>query len=185
MRFRHMKRTVALLAVALLAASFTPNTADAKARCVGVSPQSIFGTVTAVRSGVFTLHTNAPVGDVNVYMPDRDVRTTGGVALRPGVYAGVWGCLPSGSHDFISEEVTISSSEATYPAQYRYSNDDRFIEGRVDQIGPKGILVHGTARKDTWVVTNQTGFAVGQTVRARGRFQSDGDFTAITVDVVR
>ncbi len=117
-------------------------------------------------------------------MPDQDVRNVGGIRLRPGVYAGVWGCLPPGSRDFISEEVTISSSAATYPAQYRYAAE-KIIYGRIDRVAQGRILVHATARRDTWVYTNESGFERGQTVEVAGHFDSNGTFVASRVTVER
>ncbi len=148
--------------------------------------QSVFGTVTEVNGLQFRLRREAPHGYLDIHMPDNDVRAVGGVTLRPGVFAGVFGCLPPQSHDFISEEVTISSSEATYPRQYRYSSRDTdSIYGRVDTVRPDRLLVRSTAGRDTWVITHRTGIATGQTVRVIGYFKSNGTFVADTVTVVQ
>lgn len=177
-----MKRTVALLGAALLAASFAPKAANAAPRCEGVHQQSIFGTVIDVRNGEFTVHQDPPAGDVNVYMPDNDIRNVGGASLRRGVYAGVFGCFPAGSRQFISEEITLSPSAATYPAEYRYATE-RVIYGRVDRVEQGRILVHGTARRDTWVATDKMGFSTGETVKVIGHLDPNGVFVARRITV--
>jgi hypothetical protein len=179
-----MKRTVALLAAALLAAGIAPATARA-AGCVGVRPQSLFGTVESVHPGYFTLRTNSAAGQVNVRTQDAHF-VYDGLNLNPGVYAGVYGCMAPNDRAFIGETITLASNAQSYPARFRYTSPDKYVEGTVVETRPGQILIHNNrADEDVWVSTNQTGFARDALVRANGYFiEGDRGFVASSVEAV-
>lgn len=168
------------LAVAL------PIASSAQGACP-VRETSIFGTVRAVGPNQFTLQTNSRMGDIHVYARGARVNTNG-VALQPGVFAGVYGCLTPGDYSFRASRVTLSSSAQTYPnaGGSRYESGDTWIQGRIDAVAPGRILIDsGHGHGNTWVRTSAPGLRTGQLIQAVGRF-TPGDrlFVASSVTVL-
>ncbi|HET9030283.1 MAG TPA: hypothetical protein VFN49_08900 [Candidatus Aquilonibacter sp.] len=185
-----MKRTHALLTAVLLggAAAAAPHAAQAAQNCGSVARTSYFGTVTTVHPAYFTLHTNAAIGSLHVYTHGAHVNYNG-QALRPGVWAGVYGCNWRSRDGLVAEDVTLSSTQASYPGDPddRYTSGDRVVQGRIDSVRADRILIDsGNGHGNTWVLTNGAqSFQTGELVRATGSFsQRDRAFVATNVEVM-
>lgn len=190
-----MKRTHAFITAALLggALAAAPHAAQAAQSCNGAARTSYFGTVTTVHPSYFTLRTNSSIGSVHVYTHGARVNYNG-QSLRPGVWAGVYGCNWNARDGLIAEDVTLSSNQANYPGdpddQYtnasRYTSNDRSVQGRIDEVRPDRVLIDsGSGHGDTWVVTNTNNLQTGERIQANGYFsQDDRAFIANSVSVV-
>ena len=176
-----MKRTIALLAAALLGAGLAPVSAQA-ASCVGQKPQSLFGTIESVHPGYFTLRTDSAAGQINVNTQDAHM-VYDGMSLNPGVYAGVYGCTMPADRSFLAETVTLASNAQSYPTRWRYTSSDKFVDGSVLEARSGEILIHNpTGHGDVWVMTNKTGFTPGQYIHADGYFiEGDRGFIASNI----
>lgn len=167
-----MKYVLGLLAAGMLAAALAPASAQAAPSCNGEARSSYFGQIINVNDSFFTLHTNQSVGDVHVYDGGAHIRSDG-LNIRPGVYAGVYGCRYPARDALVAEIVTLSQSPSTYPGTWYGTSSDRSIAGRIDAVQQGRILVDSDkGHGDTWVETNQSGFVVGQTVVANGHFSA-------------
>jgi hypothetical protein len=180
-----MKRTIAFLAAALLGAGLIPVSAKADG-CIGQKPASLYGTIVSAHSGYFTLR-DSTGRHIDVNKQDAHLDYDG-LSLNPGVYAGVYGCTISGQRAFTAEIVTLASSAQTYPSRYRYTSDDKYVDGTVMETHPGQILIHSTSggHGDVWVMTNQSGFSQGQPIHATGYFiEGDRGFVASNISVAR
>jgi hypothetical protein len=96
---------------------------------------SLTGTVTAVlSSNDFSMHANnAGVGNIHIYTSGARVNTNG-LSIRPGVYAGVYGCYGPNHRYLNASEVTLATSQAAYNARTTSSDNDndRDIAGSAD-----------------------------------------------------
>lgn len=176
-----MKRTHALITAALLggAIAAAPSAAQASQGCGNTPRASYFGTVTTVHPGYFTLRTHASMGSIHVYT--REAHITGnGQALRPGVWAGVYGCAWESRDGLIAENVTLSAGR---PA---FTSNDRVIQGRIDAIQPGRVLIDsGSGHGDTWIEANTGGLQNGEFIRASGYFTPyDRVFVANSLAIV-
>lgn len=96
---------------------------------------SLLGPVTAVISPTEFAIEAPHVGNIHVY--DHNARmNTHGLALRPGTFAGVYGCYGPGRRSFNAEEVTLASSQSAYAS---YNQPPSNV-----QIGPCHESVFGT-----------------------------------------
>jgi hypothetical protein len=166
-----MKYSFAFLAALLAAAGFSAGTAQAAPSCIGAARASYFGQIVAVRPAFFTLHTDQSIGDVHVYTRDARVRYDN-MAIRPGTYAGVYGCRSG--NGLLAENVTLSSSPQSFPGMWYGTSNDRQVTGRVDAVRPGRVLIDSNnGHGDVWVLTSQPGIEVGQLVTANGYFSSN------------
>lgn len=169
-----MKRHALLTAVAAASFAALPAAANADLYC----PQqvSIFGTVTAVRGSMITLRTRSSIGSIHVLMHRPQVNAHG-LTLRPGVFAGVYGCLEQGGRTFDADEVTLAPSADAYAS---YSRREVMLDGRITSVQNGRVLVstiggHG----DVWVSTTQQGLRPGEHVHVTGSFDPhEGAFVA-------
>lgn len=173
-----MNYTSALLAAALVGTAVAPAAAQPQS-CAGQRAQSLSGSIESVHGNYFTLRTNSASGYVNVYTQNANVAANG-EQVRAGVRASAYGCMTPGDRAFVAERVTLAAPNAP-----RYTSGDRVLDGRVDEVQNGRILVDsGRGHGDTWVTTNQSGFAPGQLIHATGYFQQgDRAFVASNVRV--
>ncbi len=181
-----MKRTIALLAAALLGAGLAPVSAEAAANCIGQKPASLYGTIESVHDGYVTLRSTSKAGDINVNTTQAHM-VDDGLSLNPGVYAGVFGCMMPDDRSFVAETITLASSAQTYPSRFRYTSPQKFVDGTVLETREGQILIRSTGgHGDVWVMTNQTGFSQGQPIHATGYFvEGDRGFIASNVAVAQ
>lgn len=173
-----MKRSYALLTAALLggAVAAAPHAAQAAQSCANTPRTSYFGTVTTVHPSYFTLRTDSSIGSVHVYTHGAHINYNG-QSLRPGVYAGVYGCDWESREGLIAEDITLNANR---PA---FTSNDRTVQGRVDQVQTGRVLIDsGSGHGDTWIEANTSGLQNGQMIRATGYF-TPGDRVFIANDV--
>lgn len=142
---------------------------------------SIFGSVDDVRGDVMTVNTTSNIGHVHVLMhrPSMDAH---GLALRPGVFAGVYGCLEHGGRTFDAEAVTLARSATAYA---NYQRPYREYGGSVVAMNGSRIEIR-TGGGTLWVTTSQRGFSRGQRVRVRGYYDPyTGTFVGSRVEFDR
>lgn len=165
-----MKYSFAFFAALLAAAGFGAGTAQAAPNCIGAARASYFGQIVAVRPSFFTLHTDQRIGNVHVYTRDARVRYDN-MAIRPGAYAGVYGCRSG--NGLLAENVTLSNSPQSFPGMWYGTSNDRQVIGRVDAIRPGSVLIDSNnGHGDVWVLTNQA-LQVGEVVTASGYFSTN------------
>jgi hypothetical protein len=148
---------------------------------------SIFGTVRAVNAYELTLESNSRMGAIHVFTRGARLNTNG-LALRPGVFAGVYGCLEPADQSFRASEVTLAASPSAYEGGGRhYTSTDTWVEGRIDNMRPGAVLIDsGHGHGDTWVETPAQGLRRGQLIQAVGRFApGDRQFIASSVVVLQ
>lgn len=177
-----MKRTIALLAAALLGAGIAPVSAEASG-CVGQRPASLYGTIESVHNGYFTMRSESSGRNIDVNTQEAHM-VSDGLSPNSGVYAGVFGCIIQGQRAFTAETVTLASSAQTYPARYRYTSKDKYVDGTVLETRDGQVLIRSTTgdHGDVWVMTNQTGFSQDQPIHATGYFvEGDRGFIASNV----
>lgn len=189
-----MKRTIALIAAALLGgaiapAAIAPQSAIAAQSCSNTPRTSYFGNIESVKPSYFLLATNSSVGKVHVYTHGAHINYNG-QSLRPGVYAGVYGCEWESRDAVIAENITLSANQASFPGNGfpgSRTSTDRTVEGRIDQVRSDRVLIDsGSGHGDTWVVTNDAPqLRNGDLIRATGSFSSaDRSFVASNVQVL-
>lgn len=171
-----MKIRVISLLLALIAA---PITAQADVYCP--AQISIFGTVDAVSGNVMTVDTTSNIGHIHVLM-HRPAMDRHGLALRPGVFAGVYGCLQRGGRTFDADAVTLASSARAYAD---FQRPYREYDGRIVRTSGGRIQIQ-TGGGTLWITISQRGLSRGQRVRVRGYYDpSTGTFVGSRVDVNR
>lgn len=128
---------------------------------------SLFGTVSQVRgSNAFMLQAlRSPLR--NVYVDMRSARVhANGLSVRPGVFAGLYGCLERNGRVFKPNEVTLAMSESTYAG----ANHVVALAGTVDEVGRGWIGVRTRYNGHIQVYTSQSGLRPGERISARGPF---------------
>jgi hypothetical protein len=169
-------RFAAAVAASLIALS--PAIARADLYC----PQqvSIFGTVTAVSPSMMTLHSTSSMGYVHVRL-NHPTTNAHGMRLRPGVFAGVYGCLERGGQTFTADELTLASSADAYAG---YAPRHVTIEGRVTAVQNGRVLIAANGgHGDVWVRGTVGRLRVGDDVRATGSFDPhDSGFVASGIE---
>ncbi len=182
-----MRSIIRLLAAQLFALSLAIPLASLAQGSCPVRETSIFGTVRAVGASEFTIETNAHMGDIRIFTQGARMNANG-IALRPGVFAGVYGCLQPMDQSFRASEVTLAASPEAYQGEgrFHYESGDTWIEGRVDATAPGRVLIDsGHGHGDTWVQTAIQGLRKGQLVQATGHFTPyDRTFVATHVVVL-
>jgi hypothetical protein len=127
---------------------------------------SIYGTVQNVNPHEFTLHTESHMGDVHVSFDPSQVHSHG-LTLRPGVFAGVYGCLNQDRRSFNGMEVTLANSPNDYDPSARHTVS---FDGRITSVASgRALLQSDDGRGNVWVYTN-TPLRPGQHVHVTGSF---------------
>ncbi len=147
---------------------------------VGPCEVSLFGTITQVWNNnvEFTLQTTGPIGSIHVY-DNEALMHRNGLTIQNGTYAGVYGCFLNHEERFHANEVTLSTSAATYPGRPHI-----LARGTIDDIGPGWIGVLTRYYGHVHVRTTQNGFVRGQRVSIEGRYNTiarEIDATRVTV----
>jgi hypothetical protein len=171
-------KSAMLFLTATLAAALLPALADARLICP--HQISIFGTVDSVSGRTFILRTTeSDLGHIPVDFDPSQVRSHG-LALKRGVFAGVYGCLRPDDRSFNGEEVTLANSANDYVGSY----PRRVVsfDGRITSVASgRALLKTDDGYGDVWVYTN-TALRPGQHVRATGSFDPvDSAFVASSV----
>ena len=180
-----MKKLLLIPAIAGLLGAVIPVAASAALTCPVRS--SIFGTVNNVHPTELTLDTVPSefgrMGHIHVISNGAHVNANG-LPLRPGVFAGVYGCLTPNHRQFNAEDITLAQNESAYEA---YPARTSTIQGRIDTVRNGHFLLDSNGgHGDVWVYSNQGGFRAGQLVTVTGNFSPrDQTFTATSVAVVR
>ena len=184
-----MKRLLLIPALAGLVSAIAPATASAALTCPVRS--SIFGTVTAAHTNELTLLAQPSefgrIGHIHVMLNGAHV-TGNGQSLRPGVFAGVFGCLQPDHRSFMAEDVSLAANEEAYESQYNQQEHTVTIAGRVDTVRNGHFLLDSNGgHGDVWVYTNQpVNVRPGSTVSVTGSFRPrDNGFVASTVQVAK
>lgn len=196
-----------LFAAVVVAAVGTINTASARAQSTACTSArtSVYGTIQSVRGNTFAINATDDLHGRYIRTTREDgtllVRDAGarvrsdGLTIRPGVFAGVFGCF-SGRNAFNASQVTLSTSLQTYPYRHgtiRPDRDDRTvsrgmrtIQGTVVSNGPGTRVVISTADGRQLVVfTSELRSArVGDRVTATGYINSKGNFQASNARVI-
>jgi ribosomal protein S8E len=180
-RFSIVKTAAATLAAAIIAtvapaaALPGPNAVAAGAPC----HVSIFGSVTAVSGRYFTLHAlRSGIGNIHVDTAGARVNTNN-LSLRPGVFAGVYGCYAPQQRYFKASEVTLAANAQSYSG---YQRRNVTTTGTVVKVESGRLQIRSAGYGYLWVYTSQTGFSVGQRVTVSGSFnpmQSSLDATNV------
>lgn len=143
---------------------------------------SIFGTVSSVRGpNAFMLQPlRSSLGAI--YVDYRSARiNANGQSIRPGVFAGLYGCVEQDGRVFKPNEVTLAASESSYAS----ANHVVTLTGTVDEVGRGWIGVRTRYEGHIHVYTSQTGIRTGQTVSIRGPFDPlTGVVNAASVAVI-
>jgi len=181
-RFSIVKTAAATLAAAIIAtvapaaALPGPNAVAAGAPC----HVSIFGSVTAAGPRYFTLHTlRSGIGNIHVDTAGARVNLNG-LSLRPGVFAGVYGCYAPQQRYFKASEVTLAANAQSYSG---YQRRNITTTGTVVKVESGRLQIRSAGYGYLWIYTSQTGFMVGQRVTVSGSFnpmQSSLDATNVT-----
>ena len=178
-----MKKSLLVPAIAGLLLSIAPAAASAQTDVFCPQRSSIFGTVEGNVSGNrLTLRTETDDGNIPVRFRGATIHANG-LQLRTGVFAGVFGCLNPGDRSFRAEEITLATSETTYP----YDRDQVVtLQGRIDAVRDGRVLIdsnHGHG--NLWVQTNRDDLRTGQLIRVRGTFtQGNRSFNASSVTII-
>jgi hypothetical protein len=163
----------------------TPDYASTAATGAGVGPchVSLFGTVTetmpnGVEFGMDTLR--SPIGNIHVY--DKDARVnSNGLSVRPGVFAGLYGCFIQNGRAFHAEEVTLATSAQAYSA---YRRPTVAVTGTIDEVRNGWIGVSTRYYGHVHVYTTQSGLRTGERVSIQGTFnpaQSSIDANSVAI----
>jgi hypothetical protein len=172
-----MRRTAFVLGVTALTGALT---VSARADLYCPDQISIFGTILDVRGDIMTVHTTSNIGDIHVQMhsPQLDAH---GMQIRPGVFAGVYGCLQPGGRVFSADEVTLATNADGYAA---YQLPLRSYDGTVTSVAANRIEIQTGAGGKLWVTTSQGGLRAGSHLHVSGRFDPhNGQFAASGVSV--
>lgn len=128
---------------------------------------SLFGTIGQIRSSnAFMLNTlRSSMG--TVYVDTRSARiNANGLSIRPGVFAGLYGCVEQDGRVFKPNEVTLATSESTYAS----ANHVVALTGTIDEVARGWIGVRTRYNGHIHVYTSQTGLRTGERVSVRGPF---------------
>ena len=175
-----MKKYLLLPALAGLLLSIAPGVASAELYCPQRS--SIFGTITGVTPTSITILTRSDDGHVPVRITGATIHSRG-LALRPGVFAGAYGCMTSRERTFVAEEVTLAPSVSAYP----FDTDRAVtIEGRIDAVRDGRVLIDSNqGHGNVWVYTNRDDLRTGELIRVRGTFTPQNrEFEATSVTIL-
>ena len=144
---------------------------------------SIFGTVVEVHPDRITIHTSeSAMGDIHVMTRGAHVHANG-LALAPGVYAGIYGCLSTNNAAFRAEEVTLATSANAYNG---YRRRVTTLEGRVDAVQSGRVLLDTRGHGDIWVYTSRGDLKTGELIRAVGTLDPrNSAFVATSIDIER
>lgn len=128
--------------------------------------ESFFGTIQRVNGTTITVKTpNGHYADVRIISGAR--MNMNGNTLRPGTFAGLYGCVEPGGI-FRANEVTLSANDDTY---------HETLTGTVQRVESGRIIVRETGnRSGTWLVPDGSMFKVGQSVTAVGFVGANGVF---------
>ncbi|MDP9023826.1 MAG: hypothetical protein M3N13_00440, partial [Candidatus Eremiobacteraeota bacterium] len=179
-----MKNSLLLPALAGLLISIAPAVASA-ADTFCPTRSSVYGTVASVKGDTMTIQTHKEEGFVPVRFRGADINYRG-LALRPGVYVGVFGCMVQRDRYFAGEQLTLATSAETYPGRHDTDAGMTTIEGRIDAVrGGRVLIDSNQGHGNVWVQTNRDDLRAGQLVRAHGRFTDDNrSFVADTITIV-
>jgi len=180
-----MKKPFFFSVFATLALALVPSLALANLYCPVHS--SIFGTVQRTHPTEITLKSVPSefgrLGYIHVTISGTHVNANG-LPLRPGVFAGVYGCLEPNHRAFRAEDITLATDASAYSA---YPRRTVTIQGRIDTIERGHFLLDSNqGHGDVWVYTNQTGLRKGQLVSVTGSFAPEDDsFQASSINVLQ
>jgi hypothetical protein len=134
--------------------------------------ESFVGTIQRVNGSMLTVQT--PNGHwANVRIESGARMNTNGIALRPGVFVGAYGCVTPGGI-FNANEITLSANQSAYNEQ---------LTGVVQRVQNGRIIVRETnGAYGSWYVTDPDDFHVGQTVTAVGMRSPNGSFYPRTIN---
>lgn len=158
-------------AAALGAGASAPGTASAQ-QVYAPAQQchvSLYGTITSDPGGrYFTLKTlRSDVGYIHIRRDRDTIVNTNGYALRPGTFAGVYGCFTPARRAFAAEEITLAPNAQNYDG---YRGRSVTLHGVVVTREAGRVLIHTAQYGYLWVSTPQRNLTVGEHVIVRGTF---------------
>jgi hypothetical protein len=174
---------VAFALNALLFASPAAAQSVVGAQPSGCQRQSVFGTVaTPVVNDRFNFATlRTDFGHIDVDTRGAVIHANG-LTIRPGIFAGVFGCFAPGNRIFKAEEITLSTSPMSYNG---YGRKSVTIQGTVTQIEHGRLGVEAPHYGHLYVYTSRTGYRIGERVSITGNFNpQDSSFNAATITPV-
>ncbi|MGZ3497432.1 MAG: hypothetical protein ACXWNK_01630 [Vulcanimicrobiaceae bacterium] len=175
-----MQRFIITFILTAIAAAALASHASATQQC---QRESIFGSVANVESANrFNLaSTREQFTYIHVYHYRETLFHDNGLTLRPGVYAGIFGCYSPDHRSFRAEEITLSSTPANYNG---YQRKTVSVVGTVTSIEPS-YLEMDTSMGHMKVYTSRKGYRVGERLSVRGNFSPmDGSFNAASITPV-
>lgn len=128
---------------------------------------SLFGTITSLRgqNGFMLQPQRGSTGTVLVDYRSARINANG-LTIRPGVFAGLYGCVERDGQVFKPNEVTLATSAAAYTQ----ANRTVTLAGTVDEVNRGWIGVRSRYTGHIHVYTSQTGFRMGERVEVRGAY---------------
>lgn len=140
----------------------TAGTAD-----IGACHVSLFGTITSLRgqNGFVLQPQRGSMGSVLVDYRSARINANG-LTIRPGVFAGLYGCVERDGQTFKPNEVTLATSAAAYGR----ANRTVTLSGTIDEVNRGWIGVRSRYTGHIHVYTAQTGFRTGERVEVRGAY---------------
>lgn len=133
---------------------------------IGPCHESVFGTIASVRGpNAFTLQ--SVHAQSTLFVDYRGaVAHTNGLAVRPGVFAGLYGCFERHETVFKTEEITLAPSAQAYASMHNTVT----ISGKIDEAGNGRLGLLTRYNGHIHVFTTQSGFRIGEMVTARGSY---------------
>ena len=146
-------------------------------------PESIFGTIQNVETpSRFNLTaTRENYTYIHVYHYPETLFHDNGLTLRPGVYAGIYGCYSPDRRSFQAEEITLSTTPQDYSG---YRRKTVTVVGTVTSI-ESGYFEMDSSMGHMKVFTSNKGYHAGERLSVRGNFNPmDSSFNAASVTPV-
>jgi hypothetical protein len=128
---------------------------------------SMFGTISSLRGPKAFVLTPVRSSLGSVYVDHTSARiNANGLAVRPGVFAGLYGCVEQDGRVFKPDEVTLATSASAYAG----TNREATLVGTIDEVHAGWIGVRTRYNGHIHVYTSQSGLRSGERVRIRGPY---------------
>jgi hypothetical protein len=133
---------------------------------IGPCHESVFGTIRSMPRPNALMLSQLHTGRM-LYVDYRGASIrSNGQSLRPGVFAGLYGCYERNETVFKAESATLASSVQTY----RTLREEVTVRGVIDEVHPGMLGVRTLHNGHIHVYTAERGFRLGETVIATGPF---------------